>query len=139
MDPQRYLDAWNRHAVDDVLAFFDDEATYSDVALNQSHTGRDAMREFFVGLEKEFSSDYRFDPGSAVVTDSGYAVEWRMYGTHDRSGPALPATNKPYEIHGVSVGGLRAGKITRNTDYWNMGEFLAQVGLMPPPPAAVAS
>ena len=138
MDTQRYLDAWNRHAIDDVLAFFEDGATYTDVALNESYTGRDAMRAFFAGLERDFSSDYRFEPVFAVVSDSGYAMEWLMRGSHDRSGPTLPATGKPFLIHGVSVGELRNGTIARNTDYWNMGEFLMQVGLMQPPAAAHA-
>jgi steroid delta-isomerase-like uncharacterized protein len=107
-----------------------------DVALDQSHTGKEAMREFFAGLERDFSSDYRFDPGYAVVTDSGYALEWVMRGTHDRSGPMLPATGKSLAIRGVSVGEMRDGKIVRNTDYWNMTEFLTQVGVMPPAAAA---
>jgi steroid delta-isomerase-like uncharacterized protein len=133
----RYLDAWNRHAVDDLLTYFDDSATYADVALNQSHTGHEAVREFFVSVEKEFSSDYGFDPGPVVITDTGYALEWVMRGTHNRSGPSspVPATGKQYAIHGVSVGELRNGKITRNTDYWTLTEFLIQVGLMPPPAA----
>jgi steroid delta-isomerase-like uncharacterized protein len=136
MDPVRYLEAWNSHAVDDLLDFFTDDATYTDVALNESHAGKDAMRGFFESLEREFSSDYRFEPGSALVTDQGYALEWVMRGTHDRSGPMLPATGKPISVRGISMGELRDGKITRNTDYWNMTEFLMQVGVMQPPSAA---
>ena len=138
MDPQGYLDAWNRHALDDVLEFFDDGATYIDIALGESHTGKEVMRAFFAGLERDFSSDYVFEPAAAVLSDDGYALEWIMRGTHDGSNGMLPATGKPYEIHGVSVGELRDGTITRNTDYWNMGEILMQVGLMQPPAAATA-
>ncbi|MBV8716271.1 MAG: nuclear transport factor 2 family protein [Chloroflexi bacterium] len=138
MDPVRYLDAWNRHAIDDVLTFFEANATYTDVALGQSHAGNEAMREFFTSLERDFSSDYRFDVGPSVVTEHGYAVEWVMRGTHDGTGPLMPATGKPYIIHGVSVGELKDGKIARNSDYWNMVEFLMQVGMMPQPAAAHA-
>lgn len=139
MDPNSYLESWNRHAVDDVLTFFEPGATYADIALGQSHTGKQAMREFFLGLERDFSSDYRFEPGLAVVSETGYAVEWVMRGTHDRSGAMAPATGKPFMIHGVSVGELRDGKITRNTDYWNMPEFLVQIGLMEPPAATTSA
>lgn len=135
---RRYLDAWNRHAVDNLLAQFTDDATYADVALGQSHSGKVAMREFFASMEREFSSDYRFEAGLMVITDSAYAAEWVMRGTHDRSSAMLPATGKSYAIHGASIGELRDGKIARNTDYWNMTEFLVQVGLMPAPGAAAA-
>ena len=119
----RYLDSWNHHTVDELLAFFTDDATYVDVALNQSHTGSAGIREFIASLESQFSSDYRFDPGLTLVGDNGYAVEWVMKGTHDGSRPALAATNKPYAIRGVSVGELRDGKILRNTDYWSLASF----------------
>jgi steroid delta-isomerase-like uncharacterized protein len=128
---RRYLGSWNRHAIDELLGNFTDDATYVDVALGQTHAGKVAMRAFFASLEAEFSSDYQFDPGLMVITDTGYAAEWVMRGTHDRTSAMLPATGKSFAIHGASIGELRNGKIGRNTDYWNMTEFLMQVGLMP--------
>jgi steroid delta-isomerase-like uncharacterized protein len=92
----------------------------------------------WASMEREFSSDYRFEPGLMVITDSAYAAEWVMHGTHDRSSAMLPATGRSYAIHGASIGELHDGKIARNTDYWNMTEFLVQVGLMPAPGAAPA-
>lgn len=47
VDPLQYLDAWNRHAVDELLDYFEESATYTDVALNESHTGKAAMRRSF--------------------------------------------------------------------------------------------
>lgn len=133
----RYLGAWNRHAVDDILDFFAPEATYADMGLGASHTGHAALREFFADLERKFSSDYQFQPSFAAVNPDAYAMEWTMSGTHDRSG-AMPATNKRFVLHGVSVGELRDGKIVRNADYWNMVEFLTQIGMLPAPAAAAA-
>jgi steroid delta-isomerase-like uncharacterized protein len=132
----RYMDAWNRHDFDELLRFVTEDCTYADVALDQSSTGKDAIREFFVHVETRFSSDYAFEPGHLVATDAGYALEWVMKGTHDRSGPQLQATGKPYRIRGVSVGELRDGRISRNTDYWSLAELLIQIGLMPLPAAA---
>jgi len=62
----------------------------------------------------------------------GYVMEWIMAGTHDRSG-TLPATGKPYAIHGVSVGSLEGDRIKANRDYWNALAFMAEVGLLPAP------
>ncbi|MBV9546109.1 MAG: hypothetical protein JO020_22465 [Chloroflexi bacterium] len=61
-----------------------------------------------------------------------------MIGTYDRSGPT-PATNKPFEVRGVSIGELQQGKIRRNTDYWNMAEFPGAIGMLPAPLAAASS
>jgi hypothetical protein len=36
----------------------------------------------------------------------------------------------------VSIGVLENGKIKANTDYWDMAQFLTQIGLMPAPEAA---
>jgi steroid delta-isomerase-like uncharacterized protein len=132
----RYLGAWNRHAVEDILGFMTTDCTYTDVALNESHHGTDEIRTFLQHMESNFSSDYSFEPGLEVLTGSTYAVEWIMRGTHDRGGPQLPATGKPYAVRGVSVGELRDGKIARNTDYWSLAEFLTQIGMFPTPAAA---
>jgi steroid delta-isomerase-like uncharacterized protein len=110
--------------------------TYSDVALGVSHTGRADIAAWINTMVPELSSDYRFESVFSLVTDTGYVLEWVMKGTHDGSSPQLPASGKPFAIHGVSVGELEDGKIKRNTDYWNMAEFLVQIGAMPAPVAA---
>jgi steroid delta-isomerase-like uncharacterized protein len=132
----RYLDAWNWHSIDEILTYFAPACTYIDVALNESHTGEKSIYDFISHMESAFSSDYQFEPGTAVVAASGYAIEWVLKGTHDRSSAELPATGKPYSIRGVSVGEFRDGKIARNTDYWSLAEFLGQIGVMPTPHGA---
>jgi steroid delta-isomerase-like uncharacterized protein len=129
----RMFDAWNRHDADALVEYLTNDCTYTDMGLEESNTGRAAIRRYIARLDKEFSSDYTMDRGFALLSRAGYAVEWVMKGTHDLSGPKLPATGKRYEIHGVSVGELREGKVVRNTDYWNREAFLRQIGLMPPP------
>jgi hypothetical protein len=34
-------------------------------------------------------------------------------------------------LHGVSVDKLRDGKIVENRDYWNISDFLTQIGVTP--------
>ena len=130
---QEYLTAWNSRAGTRVAEWMTDDAVYEDVALGQTHAGRDAIAKF-VDEASAFSSDYRFEPVSDFSTETHYAAEWVMIGTHDGDGAGMPATGKPYRIRGVSVGTLRDGKIAQNRDYWNMAEFLVQIGVIPPPP-----
>ena len=134
-----YLDAWNSHDGERIASFMAQDATYADVALGLIHRGQSDIAAWINTMEPEFSSDYSFDPVYDVVTDTGYVIEWVLKGTHNGTSPQLPATGKPYAIHGVSVGELERGKIKRNTDYWNMMEFLIQIGAMPDPAAAAGS
>ena len=128
-----YGDAWNARDGARVASFMAEEAVYTDIALGESHKGPDAIKEFVDRMLTEFSSDYVFEfPEPVSLTGDSYALEWILRGTHDGANGPLPATGKPFEIHGVSVGRLEDGKIKENRDYWSLGEFLVQVGILPP-------
>ena len=131
-----YLNAWNSHDGERIVTFMAPDATYTDVALGQVHRGRADIAAWINTMVPEFSSDYSFEPVAEQVTDSGYVLEWVMKGTHDGNSQQLPASGRQFAIHGASVGELERGAIRRNTDYWNMVEFLVQIGAMPDPAAA---
>ena len=133
-----YLEAWNSHDGQRITAFMTPDVTYTDVALGETHSGPADVSAWIDTMVEEFSTDYSFEAVFAFSTDSVYALEWVLKGTNDR-GKLFPATGKPYAIHGVSVGELENGLIKRNTDYWSLGEFLMQVGLMPAPEGAGAA
>jgi steroid delta-isomerase-like uncharacterized protein len=131
----QYLDAWNSHDGAKVAAFMAQDATYEDLALGVVHDGREAIKAF-VDEAEQFSKDYRFTSVSEQASGDRYAFEWEMAGTNTGEGGGLPATNKSYRIRGVSIGRLDPdGKITENRDYWNMADYLTQVGLLPAPAA----
>jgi steroid delta-isomerase-like uncharacterized protein len=132
---QRYLDAWSSHDGAKVAAFMAQDATYEDLALGVTHEGREAIKGFVEDAE-QFSKDYKFTSVSEQASGDRYALEWEMAGTNTGEGGGLPATNKPYRIRGVSIGRLDSdGKIKENRDYWNMADYLMQVGLLPAPGA----
>ena len=128
-----YLAAWNSHDGAKVAAYMAEDATYEDLALGQMHEGRAAI-ETFVNEANDFSKDYSFVFVSEQADGDSYALEWEMIGTNTGEAGGLPATNKPYRIRGVSVGQLNSDrKIAMNRDYWNMADYLMQVGILPPP------
>jgi ketosteroid isomerase-like protein len=57
-----------------------------------------------------------------------------MTGVHTGDMPGLPATGRSFRIVGDGVGEVRDGQIVHVTDYWNMADFLGQVGALPPRP-----
>jgi len=48
--------------------------------------------------------------------------------------PGVPATGKKFSVRGAAITEFRGGKISRNTNYWNLASMLQQVGVMPGPP-----
>ena len=131
----RYRDAWNNHDVDAVLEFFTDDGVYEDVTVARVNRGKAEIRAF---VEETFAvfPDFQVEDGPVILDPSGrYGLEWTMSGTHEGD-TAIPATHKRFSLRGASGGEFVGDKITRNSDYWNMAEFLAQVGILPPPPSA---
>ena len=79
--------------------------------------------------------DFKIETKSAFGAGDWSGSEWVMSGTFAYSSiPSMTATGKTFSVRGASVTQLRNGKISRNSDYWNMTTFLQQVGLMPGQP-----
>jgi steroid delta-isomerase-like uncharacterized protein len=130
-----YNDAWGSHDPESVLGFMSDDVVYTDIALGERLEGTSAVRDYIAGMETNISSDYRMEWGQSVATDEAFATEWTMLGTHDRDDAerGLPATGQRFQISGVSIGRRRNGKVIEERNYWNMADFLTQLGLMPAP------
>src|SRR2546426_619696 len=136
MDFDAYLKAINAHDWDAIVQFMTDDVAYEVVTRGERRQGKSDVRESFSRSTREFSSDFQVEPVRRFATDTDYASEWILKGTHDASNAQLPATGKQFAIHGASLGRLERGLIKEQRDYWNEAEFLGQVGLMPAPGAA---
>ncbi|HWI00698.1 MAG TPA: nuclear transport factor 2 family protein [Propionibacteriaceae bacterium] len=130
---RRYIDAWNSRDGSAVGGFFADDGVYTEVTLEERLEGPDAIREFVDGIVDSFSTDYSFTLGQVVETEDAFAFEWTMSGTNDRADAkrGLPSTRQRYEFTGVDIGRLSDGKMIENKSYWNLADYLTQVGLMP--------
>ena len=54
-------------------------------------------------------------------------AEWVATGTHTGDLPGMPATNRAYEMHGVTVVVREHGKIVREALYYDVADFRKQV------------
>jgi steroid delta-isomerase-like uncharacterized protein len=134
-----YIDAWNSHDPERLLACMTDDAVVDDRALGERMDGPDAIRAMVVDMHEHMSTNFRLETGEMVVaTDDTWAAEWTMTGTNDRADEArgFPRTGREFAVHGLSIGRLRDGKVAEDRVYWNMVEYLTQVGLMPEAPTA---
>jgi steroid delta-isomerase-like uncharacterized protein len=110
------IEAWNRHSAHDVAEHMAADAVFEDVALGQTFRGPEEIGNWATIIAETFSSDYQFELTQAISSETCFALEWTMCGTHDRANDQLPATGKRFELRGASVGCLRSGKVVENHD-----------------------
>jgi predicted ester cyclase len=51
----------------------------------------------------------------------------------------IPPTNKRVVTHGCTVEEVRNGKLVREWIYWDTGNLLRQIGVLPSPTTSVAA
>jgi steroid delta-isomerase-like uncharacterized protein len=136
-----FVGAWRRHAqaggpdgADDarrLVAMFDDDGVWEDVAAQASYRGPAALQEMFE-QSYQWSPTLTFDVVRAHAGFDHYSIEWEMHAEGNGAFGEMPATTKPFRVRGVSVGEVdAAGKVTRHSDYWDRLEWMSQVGLAP--------
>ena len=122
--------AWSSSDVEKLLPLFADSVDYEDVTLGAVSRGKNALRDFATGVFAAFA-DLKFELKSRFVAADGKsgAMEWVWRGRQTKDFPGLPATNKPFEVRGAAVVEFTDGKISRNSDYWDLATYMKQVGL----------
>ena len=136
-DPQaleRVLDqwavSWSSGDVDKLLPLFTDDVRYEDVTLGAVNQGKNALRDFAATTFGAFA-DLKFESKSRLIAADGRsgAIEWVWRGRQTKDFPGLPATNKTFKVRGATVVDFTDGKISRNSDYWDLTTYMKQVGL----------
>jgi steroid delta-isomerase-like uncharacterized protein len=126
-----WTDAINRHDPDAAAAFYAPDADFTDAGTGQRAQGRDAIRDAFKAF-LAMSTDLAIEKTNMLSDGSWFATEWVMTGVHTGDIPGLPATGRSFHVVGAGVGEVRDGLIVHATEYWNMADFLGQVGALPP-------
>jgi steroid delta-isomerase-like uncharacterized protein len=132
---ERLLDewggAWTSGNVNRLLPLFTADVVYEDVTFGAVNKGQEALRKFAADSFDAFPGSV-FDVKSRFVSPDGKrgAVEWVWRGRQAKDVPGLPATNKDFELRGASVMEFRDGKISRNSDYWDLETYRRRVGLI---------
>ena len=134
-DPKSVVMDWtatlNRHDPDAAATYVSDDCVFTNVGTGRHAEGRPAVRNEFAALLARWS-DVHIDTINILVDGGRFTKEWTLTGVHSGDLPGLPATGRSFRIRGAGVGQIRDGKIIELTEYWNMAEFLTQVGAMPP-------
>jgi steroid delta-isomerase-like uncharacterized protein len=122
---------WNRHDVAGILAHYDEQITWHDVARGRTHRGRQEVGEYLQALFAALP-DLRLDLTTRLPHGDLVAEEYTITGTHLGSLFGIPPTGRPLRIRAVSVVRMRHGRLAEDTFYVDLAGVLGQMGLFPP-------
>lgn len=127
-----YAEAWSSGDAERVLDFLTEDIIYEDVPNvdNEWATVSRGQEEMRKALVENFTAmpDFELEIHSVRTTDDGAATEWTMTGTQTGDYPGLPATGRSISVRGASFIRFEEGKIAWDRDYYDMYQFLAQLG-----------
>lgn len=124
----RYVDAWNAHDPEAVMAEFTDDGTFNDPASDGTLVGAEIGD--WVEETAEAFPDVQFEVGRSMANEEGILfAEWTMHGTHDGPLQGLPPTHRTVEVDGVDVVTFSEGGIIAVTGFFDMSEINEQLGL----------
>jgi steroid delta-isomerase-like uncharacterized protein len=113
-----------------VLSLFVDDCFFEDVTFGLVARGKEELRSF---LKRAFAAipDFKYELRNRVAVGQWAVIEWAMSGTHKGDLPGIPATGKRFSsVRGSTILELEAGKICRESDYWDAATLMKQVGAL---------
>jgi steroid delta-isomerase-like uncharacterized protein len=131
-----YLDAWNSHDADGLLACMTPDVVYDDSAWPETMRGHDDVRRFLEHAWRAFP-DMRFEivEGPYRLGEDKAAFWWRGTGTMTGAldPPRFAPTGRRWRVDGADFHEYRDGLISRLRIVFNLAEASQQLGLMPTP------
>lgn len=125
---QSYYTAFNRGDWDTMLALLADDV-HHDLNQGPRESGRETFRAFLGRMDRSYSEQLR----DIVVMASGdgthASAEYVVHGVYKRADEGLPAAHgQTYVLPGGAFFDVRSGRIARVTNYYNLQDWLHQVG-----------
>jgi steroid delta-isomerase-like uncharacterized protein len=130
-----WLDAWNSHQADRVLALLTDDVEVRDDSWPRAMHGHGEVREFLTALWRAVP-DMTFEllAGPYVIPDEPRAsFHWRGSGTFTgrMDPPGFAPTGRRWEIDGADFHEYRDGRIRRLRVVFDLMSVSRQLGVMP--------
>ncbi len=125
---EQYYAAFNHHDREGMLALLTDDVAH-DVNQGRRETGKAAFRTFLARMDRCYSE--QVCDLVVMVNDDGSraAAEFVIQGIYKTTdGDFLPATGQRYTLPVGAFFDIRHGRISRVTNYYNLQDWLQQVG-----------
>lgn len=124
---EQWAAAWSRHDLEGLARLFTEKCVYEDVAFGVVNRGQQGVRDWAIGFLASFP-DLRVEPIRSIESDSSGTLEWEMGGTHTGEFDGLAPTDRTWSVRGVTVLEIENGRISRCSDYWNLGAVRQRLG-----------
>jgi steroid delta-isomerase-like uncharacterized protein len=128
---QAYAHAWTSDPAQ-LMDFFAPAGSYTDVAMDATYSGREAVGQFHRWMLK-FAPDSVIEFSNPCAANGRLYLEWVWSGTFDGAlrlpdGTMVHATGKQFSVPGVAACRYDDdGKLLSHRDYWDLGTVLRQV------------
>jgi steroid delta-isomerase-like uncharacterized protein len=123
-----YYAAFNRGDHDAMLALLGDDVAH-DLNQGAREIGRDAFAAFMARMDRCYREQLRDIVVMASPDGSRAAAEYVVHGEYLADDEGLPPANgQTYVLPGGAFFEIRDGRITRVTNYYNLQDWIAQVG-----------
>jgi len=123
-----YYAAFNRGDWEAMLGYLTDDVVH-DLNQGARETGREAFAAFLARMDRCYAEQLRDIVVLASADGIRAAAEYVVHGQYKRTDAGLPeASGQRYVLPGGAFFTLREGRIARVSNYYNLEDWLAQVG-----------
>jgi len=125
---ERYYAAFNRGDWNAMLDCLADDVVH-DLNQGAREKGKDAFRAFLGRMDRSYSEQLRDIVALSNADGSRAGAEYVVQGTYKVGDEGLPpARGQKYVLPGGAFFDIRGGRIARVTNYYNLQDWIAQVG-----------
>jgi steroid delta-isomerase-like uncharacterized protein len=125
---ESYYAAFNAGDMSAFLGMLTEDVVH-DINQGGRETGRDAFRRFMERMNRSYQEQIVDIVVMASEDGSRAAVEFTVLGKYLKSDEGLPeAKGQTYRLPGGAFFEIRGGRIARVTNYYNLQDWLRQVG-----------
>ncbi len=125
---QRYYDTFNGGNREAFLDLLTDDVKH-DINQGGCETGRETFRQFLARMDRSYREQVRELQVFASEDGSRGAAEFFIDGAYLATDEGLPeATGQAYYLRVGAFFEIRDGKVARITNYYNLQDWLRQVG-----------
>jgi steroid delta-isomerase-like uncharacterized protein len=123
-----YYAAFNRGDWNAMLAQLTDDVAH-DLNQGTRETGREAFAAFLARMERSYREQLRDIVVMATQDGARASAEYVVHGEYLVADAGLPPANgQQYVLPGGAFFDIREGKIARVTNYYNLQDWIGQVG-----------
>ncbi|WP_395774692.1 ketosteroid isomerase-related protein [Agrobacterium pusense] len=123
-----YYDAFNRQDMDAFLALLHDEVVH-DINQGKRQTGKAAFASFMDHMNRCYNENLTDMVIMASEDGKRASAEFIVNGEYLKTDEGLPeAKGQTYVLPAGAFFDLKDGKVSRVTNYYNLNDWIAQVG-----------